>query len=169
MVRAENQAQAQKFSMESVNRHLLFHFWNKNHWTRLKIIIHSFSYFLSDPLGIVVYNDLPDGACFTRSTLARDSARSCPSSAASAASVTSKFRGSGKSKTKPTTLSKSMMRATDGEPLVYETVDKPAEVGYFFQLHFTWKPTICEYFKILSRGKELSITALLLLSSWLEF
>ncbi len=97
--------------------------------------MHSFFYFLPDPLGIVVYNDLPDGACFTRSTLARDSARSCPSSAASAASVTSKFRGSGKTKTRPTTLSKNMMRATDGEPLVYETVDKPAEVGYFFQLH----------------------------------
>ena len=137
--------------------------------------------FFSDPLGIVVYNDLPDGAtCFNR-TLARESARSCPATAtnsgsnkasmansaitvtapskssmmasaktlqnhtkagATATSVAASVAASRTMALRPTTTQSTTTtrppptnlrpqhnsRSTDNF-LVYETVDKPAQVG----------------------------------------
>ena len=98
-------------------------------------------FFLLDPLGIVVYNDLPDGACFNRTLATRDSARSCPPSSTSTTSMmlnaktlqskpksmatASKPRSSRLHR--PTTL---RPRPLPSETFIYETVDKPAQVSY---------------------------------------
>ena len=150
--------------------------------------------FFSDPLGIVVYNDLPDGAtCFNR-TLARESARSCPATATNSGSATGNMASMANSAITVTAPSKSSMMAsaktlqnhtkagastatsvaasvaasrtmalrptttqstTTRQPpptnlrpqhnsrstdnfLVYETVDKPAQVGRNLYLFIFW-------------------------------
>ena len=93
---------------------------------------------ITDPLGIVVYSDLPDGACFNRTLATRDSARSCPTtSSSSKVNVTAKTlqnkpknMASRPRLNRPTTLRPS--RPSPAETLIYETVDKPAQVGIFF-------------------------------------
>ena len=104
------------------------------------LILHMIPSFFLDPLGIVVYNDLPDGACFNRTLATRDSARSCPPSSTSTTSMMlnaktlqSKPKSMAASKPsrlhRPTTL---RPRPPPSETFIYETVDKPAQVSYTF-------------------------------------
>ena len=80
-------------------------------------------FFFSDPLGIVVYNDLPDGAtCFNRTLATRDSSRSCPGPSTS--STTLKSSRTMQRINRPS----SSIRSAAPQNLIYETVDKPAQV-----------------------------------------
>ena len=105
------------------------------------LILHMIPSFFLDPLGIVVYNDLPDGACFNRTLATRDSARSCPPSSTSTTSMmlnaktlqskpksmATASKPSSSRLHRPTTL---RPRPLPSETFIYETVDKPAQVSY---------------------------------------
>ena len=104
-------------------------------------------------MGIVVYNDLPDGAISFNRTVARESARSCPpnSSCTSSQSVMAKTLQNQQTKAtiaansrtmasrpqppnlphRPTTLRPPKLNSRSDNFLVYETVDKPAQVRDF--------------------------------------
>eukprot|EP00093_Oithona_nana_P005161 05161.XXX_232297_247717_1 [CDS] Oithona nana genome sequencing. len=80
-----------------------------------------FPQYYQDPLGIVVYNDLPDGAtCFNRTLATRDSSRSCPGPSTSSTTL--------KSRTMQRINRPSSIRTVQ-QNLIYETVDKPAQLG----------------------------------------
>ena len=87
-----------------------------------------------DPLGIVVYNDLPDGACFNRTLATRDSARSCPGPTSTSMNPAKTLQSKPRSVAsrprlnRPTTL---RPKPTPADTLIYETVDKPAQVSRF--------------------------------------